>query len=436
MTLLLANRALDKIEEDKILVTMTPTNGYTVGFNFTFSDALFIDFKDGDGKELLTSGIEKTHTYSSAGTYIAEITGNLSSITKFIADNNRITVISGLKTGLLIDLRLFSNLLTNLDLSNAPISSLVYLYSNPNLTSITFASSGNSYVNDFRAYNCNITGTLNLSNVPLGITSRPTFHVYSNPNLTNITFASVNNIIWDFKVYSCNITGTFDLSNVPIGGTDSAFWIQANANLTGITFASSGNGILSDFRFNSCNITGILDLSNVAIGGTAISTIIGNSNANMTGITFASSGNAIINSFQLHSCDITGTIDFSNVPIRNTLHLYSNSNLTGITFASSGNGTIFDMLIYSCNIDYVDFTPPSFSLDLEDAGINIANNGISAGDINHFLVDFDSISSGGYTGRLLTMDGTNSAPDGSSGGYDGLTAKANLQAKGFTVTTN
>ena len=32
--------------------------------------------------------------------------------------------------------------------------------------------------------------------------------------------------------------------------------------------------------------------------------------------------------------------------------------------------------------------------------------------------------------------GTNAAPDGSSGGFDGLTAKTNLQGKGITVTTN
>ena len=37
---------------------------------------------------------------------------------------------------------------------------------------------------------------------------------------------------------------------------------------------------------------------------------------------------------------------------------------------------------------------------------------------------------------VINVRGTNAAPDGSSGGYDGLTAKANLIAKGFTVNTN
>ncbi|MCJ7802748.1 MAG: hypothetical protein MUP82_10375 [Candidatus Marinimicrobia bacterium] len=43
---------------------------------------------------------------------------------------------------------------------------------------------------------------------------------------------------------------------------------------------------------------------------------------------------------------------------------------------------------------------------------------------------------GNYTGRFINIAGTNAAPDGTSGGFDGLTAKTNLQGKGFAVITN
>jgi hypothetical protein len=66
---------------------------------------------------------------------------------------------------------------------------------------------------------------------------------------------------------------------------------------------------------------------------------------------------------------------------------------------------------------------------------------MTAAEVNHILVDLANLVSGegvggDYTGRRIYMYGTNAAPDSSSGGYDGLTAKANLQAKGITVNTN
>ena len=80
MSLLLANRALiSDSGEEAILVTMTPTAGFTVGFTLNFTGSIDIDFKDGGGKEALTNGLEKTHLYA-AGTYIAEITGDLTNI--------------------------------------------------------------------------------------------------------------------------------------------------------------------------------------------------------------------------------------------------------------------------------------------------------------------------------------------------------------------
>lgn len=61
---------------------------------------------------------------------------------------------------------------------------------------------------------------------------------------------------------------------------------------------------------------------------------------------------------------------------------------------------------------------------------------MTAAEVNKILVDIDTISDSVSTGRTLQIHGTNAAPDSTSGGYDGITAKNNLITKGWTVTTS
>lgn len=63
-----------------------------------------------------------------------------------------------------------------------------------------------------------------------------------------------------------------------------------------------------------------------------------------------------------------------------------------------------------------------------------ANQLTNPAHINEILVRFDA--AGAVNGTLNISGGTNAAPDGTSGGFDGVTAKANLIGKGWTVTTN
>ena len=75
-----------------ILITMDMSTPSTAGINLTFaSGSIRIDWKEGGGKVPFVSGVELTHTYITPGTYIAEISGDLENITKFIADNSNIT---------------------------------------------------------------------------------------------------------------------------------------------------------------------------------------------------------------------------------------------------------------------------------------------------------------------------------------------------------
>lgn len=64
----------------------------------------------------------------------------------------------------------------------------------------------------------------------------------------------------------------------------------------------------------------------------------------------------------------------------------------------------------------------------------LQNNGWDTATVNHILVDIDSISGSGFTGRIINIGGSNADPDGTSGGYDGTTARNQLITDGFTVT--
>ena len=64
------------------------------------------------------------------------------------------------------------------------------------------------------------------------------------------------------------------------------------------------------------------------------------------------------------------------------------------------------------------------------------NNGMTSAQVNKILVDLDTNSSSSFTGRSINLSGTNAAPDATSGGLDGLSARASLITKGFTVSTS
>ncbi|MCJ7802749.1 MAG: hypothetical protein MUP82_10380 [Candidatus Marinimicrobia bacterium] len=230
-----------KSVSEKILITMTPTAGFTVGFSLAFTGTVSIDFKDGGGIEALTSGVEKTNTYAGAGTYIAEITGDLTTITEFIADNCRIVTFDNtLKTGLLTNFNISDNIFVgNLNLTLATISETFIVSGNAGLTGFTFAPAGNGKMEFFYFQDCNVTGNIDFQtpNITVGDNIRG----YNNSNFTGFTFAASGNTLVDnLRIYSCNIA-TIDFSNVPLGGI---IYVYNNV-LTSITFAPVGNGSLS-----------------------------------------------------------------------------------------------------------------------------------------------------------------------------------------------
>ena len=412
MTFPLKIVGLLKSKGEKILVTVTPTTSFTVGFNLTFTGSIDIDFKEGAGKEALTSGVEKTNLYGVAATYIIEITGDLTNITKFIADSSRITTISNLKTGLLTDFQIWGNLYAgNLDMSNAPISGAFYTFGNSGLTSITHSLTGNSITSIYRVENCNITGVHDLSNVPVS----GTLWINNNTNFTGFNFAtSGNGTLNSLRVNSTDIA-SLDLSNNPITGT---LWANTCTLLTSLTFATSGNGKLNNLRLYGSDITGTLDFSNMPISAT----VWCNSNSNLTGLIFSTTGNTLVTFFDFTNCNIS-TLDLTNVPIGTSFRMNGNSSFSTITFAAAANGSLSDFNVATCNLPNTDFSVFPTS---DGVTITYVSNSLTATEHDNQLINLDG--TGWINGSLLIIAGNTARTAASDTAYN------NLISNGWTIT--
>lgn len=348
------------------------------------------------------------------------------------------------------------NLIGNLDLT--PLSGLggaFEIYSNPNLTGITHAVSTNTF-NLYQANDCNLTGNLNLT--PLSGFGG-SFFIYSNTNLTSITHSYTTNNINVYWAFNCKLTGNHDVSMFPnLGGY---FHVGSNSNLTGITHTTTTR-TFSNYTVNGCNLIGNLDLSMLSNLGGIINLTV---NTSLTGVTFPASSSQPLIAVEIASCNLIGTLDLtgfggfggpssaSTSPSKTSI----NPNLSNVLFPI-GNGYIKNQInnsanaafgFYSCDFGYIDFKPLSGCTLISGVteGIprfELYNNSMTTADVNHILSDFDLISNLNYSGWTSTSGTSsgyidislNSAPDGSSGGYNGTGATINLISKGWTIITD
>jgi hypothetical protein len=339
------------------------------------------------------------------------------------------------------------NLYGNLDVSLLPNITYLSVDSNPNLTGITHTYSSGNFI-AYLINNCNLIGNLDLTKLSgLG----GDFRTNSNPNLTGITHTASTQIFTSYNVTSCNIIGNHNLTMFPnLGGT---LQFSQNTNLTGITHTASTQNITL-YAAQNCELTGNHNLSWFSNLGGVVSI---NGNSLLTSITHTASTKNFTQ-YNIHQNNITGTHDismFSNFGGSSTgstcyATFYLNPNLTNITFPTT-NGYFKNFVntesqgalgLYSCNLDYVDFTPLSGATLLTGSTqgnprISLRDNSMSAGDVNHILVDFSgntTVNPVGWSNVNLNIGGTNADPDSSSGGYDGLAAIAFLTGSPYNWT--
>lgn len=265
-------------------------------------------------------------------------------------------------------------------------------------------------------------------------------------NQNNGTFGSNGFRIYDAPIYSIgpsasdlsnrtldftglNITNYLTVSNL-VGSSD----VFNEIILPSSAFSPSG---VNEVRFQHGSFSSI-DISNInwttsnskqlwLIGNTLLSTIVS---------TPSISGR--FNTIYTYGCPLLTDLDLTPYELSTNTQLYlSNNNplLTSLTFSSSTYSTIRLLYFFNTGLSTApNFTDIPNATEVNNSNINFSSGSLDATNVNKILVDLDTNSTNAFTGRLISLAG-NAAPDGTSGGFDGTTAKANLITKGFTVTT-
>ena len=323
----------------------------------------------------------------------------------------------------------------------------IQIENNPNLTAIDFPSAldsgctGTLYVLDL--------GRNDLSSLDISAftawASNAIIRVDANSSLSSVTFpASMTGSISYIEFPGCALTDNIDISFIPDFTGNVSIIFDNNSGITGLTFPSGPfSGSLLRYAVANCNISGDIDLTDFVNFGAAVNIYV-NGNSGITDVIFADSDVVIpgvLQNFYGYDCDLTGILDlsmFGDIYTGAGIRVYNNSNLTGIDLMSNSGstGTLATFIANDCDLGYIDFTGIPNCTDRNSCIINLNNNTMTESEVDDILVDLDTISSGGYTGRFIYIAGGDSSTANSPPSATGLTAKTSLEGKGFTVNVN
>lgn len=344
--------------------------------------------------------------------------------------------------------------LTSLDLSCFEFAdeSVICIVNAPNLTSLVMPTLSSSGAVGYFGLNylSSLTGDLDLSWITRGTATTLPFvfgdytlgfssYIEHIENVTSISFPS--SFSGELSYLCINYTGVeeLDLSMFLEYLDGFTIGISNNTSLTNIIFPDKGDVIVSgeifeiSIMYNESLAT--LDMSWIPGGSNIFLPSYGRiyivNNSNLASITFPDSviGGEIYGGIYLSHNNLS-SIDLTYIPSY-AIDVHNNNNLTSLIIPVSNCKGI---AAYSCSLSTIDFT--NFVININRSFLDIRDNALTASEVNKMLYDLDSLAASGYSERWLDFRGTNSAPDSSSGGYNGIAAKSSLQGKGFSVYTN
>jgi hypothetical protein len=239
------------------------------------------------------------------------------------------------------------------------------------------------------------------------------------------------------RVFIYRMTGLPSIDLSVFTGLGDDIRIYASSNTDQVIFPTVDPSVASPItRLQvECGIDGLLDLSGLTnLGGN-----VGFANQSVTSVTFPVTDlsnsvditrlqgwrNEIVNLDLSTLYRLGGKINFHGIAGRNFLE--------NVTLPPSGNTVPLEEFWFygHPNLNYFNI-PNSFPTS-DGVDIRLEDCAFTTTEVNFFLRDFDD---SGWINGSLRIDGTNAAPDGSSGGVDGITAATNLVSKGWTVTTS
>jgi len=400
-----------------------------------------VEWGDGNTSYMGTSDI--SHSYSTAGTYTIRIWTREKSLNFYKFD------------------LITSQNLPSLDLSFAKT---MYRYYFQNGSSITYLKLPQEILTTNPLYLyvgfINFTNDSDILDFSSYFGLQSIFRLFGSSNVKRIVLPLVNNyasfqLTWYDDVVEAigpnagtpgNYEVDLDLMNIsttcrisaPVPAHPNNF---NSINLPATAFSSAG---ITTFFISGSNCT-TMDVSNVRWNQTSnIMQMYIINNRSLQNLTLASSpvsASGMFRDIVLYDCRFTNsTLDFSAYQLSQGSSLYvnsnygENSNTHTVIFKASANTTLSQLYAKRGIFSNFNFTDIPNATDINDSYLEMSGNGMTAAQVNKILYDLDTISVSGYTGRQIFLSG-NSAPDSSSGGYDGLTAKTNLITKGFTVYT-
>ena len=164
-----------------------------------------------------------------------------------------------------------------LDLStvNFNNSAQLRIQNNSSLTAINHGSTtGNFY--RYWVDRCDLTGTHTIpQNIDSSITTNRSIRIDRNSNLTNLVLSG-SCLFNEIRAYNCDLTGTIDFSNVDFEPSATVRF-DGNGSLNSINFGSGKTGTLQTINAQNCDLTyfsfgGITFTSsgNVSLGGNSM----------------------------------------------------------------------------------------------------------------------------------------------------------------------
>lgn len=321
--------------------------------------------------------------------------------------------------------------------------SIIVAHQNSQLTSIKFNQSEKFTISSISAYQCGLSGVIDLSFIDKLFNA--SIRLETNPNLERVIFpiAITSGVLNFLYLNNCNLKYPIDLRAFQISAS-TQIRMNSNPNLDTVLFPSSISGAISQLFLHYCKFSS-LDLSVIASKLTTNGAIQINNNSSLTSVNFPLSATGKIGTF---SCAYTAltSIDMSAYDYTDAAAFYCNNvaSLTTITFKSGALGKFTQFNCSFCAISSIDMSLLPSCILKSSSTFSFHNNSMSAALVDKILVDLATIVATdptNYTTRSISIGGTgataNAAPtDGSVTGYDGITAKAYLISRGLVVNTN
>ena len=331
------------------------------------------------------------------------------------------------------------------------------LEDNPSLSSIIISDLPNLLAISFR--NNSLSGPLNLSSrTPMflltvadnnitslnvtGNTGLTTLSTYLNSNLTIITGLNTCTAMNQLQVWNCNLVGaTFDISAL---ASLVILQISGNSNLS--TLDVTNNTLLrelycQDDNLSTLDVTNNTALTILAANGNSLTSLNLTNNTKLkTLLLYANTGLALPTGFSgltelewvdIYNCNVT--VPFDCTPFLNLIRVSAgNTSLPSVNLSTC---TKLESIHITNSPSVTTFNlPTTLSNTTVVSGQNCA---LTASAVNDTLVKLDANgkvnpTTGSSNSYLVNFTGgTNAAPTGA-----GITAKNNLIAKGWSVTTN